>query len=99
MSAQEEMPVGNQNDRDKAPSRGLVKETARDIGKDFVGGTKTTLKWALGGAIVGALVVGGVGFWLLGMKGLGIGVLIGAVLGAIVGGGAYLWWLSLSPFD
>ena len=106
MSAEEEMPEGNQTDRVEAPNRrfvkearGLVKETARDIGKDLVGGTKTTLKWALGGAIVGALVVGGVGLWLLGMKGLGIGVLIGAGIGAIVGGGVYLWWLSLSPFD
>ena len=80
-------------------SEGFAQDTAREVGKDLVSGTKKILKWALGGAIVGALVVGGVGFWLLGMKGLGIGVLIGAVIGAIVGGGVYLWWLSLSPFD
>ena len=99
MSAEEKMSEGTQTDQAEAPNRGFVKETARDIGRDFVGGTKTTLKWALCGAILGALLVGGVGFWLLGMKGLGIGALIGAVIGAIVGGGGYLWWLSLSPFD
>ena len=92
MSAEEE----NQNDRRDAPSRGFVEEIATDVGKDLVSGTKTILKWALGGAIVGALVVGGVGFWLFGMKVLGIGGLIGAVIGAIVGGAMYLWWLS--PF-
>ncbi len=97
MSAEEEMPEGNQIDQEKAPSCGFVEEIARDLGKDLASGTKTTLKWALGGAIVGALAVGGAGFWLLGIKVLGISALIGAVIGAIAGGGMYLWWLS--PFD
>jgi uncharacterized protein YcfJ len=93
---EEHTEVSPQSPKD-SKSEGFVQETAREVGKDLVSGTKKMLKWALGGSIVGALVVGGIGVRLLGMEVLAISALIGAVIGAIAGGGMYLWWLS--PFD
>ncbi|MEM8885560.1 MAG: hypothetical protein AAGD14_15955 [Planctomycetota bacterium] len=55
-----------------------------------VEGAKSSLRWALGGAIVGALVLGVAGAWFAGVTGLGIGAAVGAVLGGI---GA--WWFYL----
>ncbi len=72
----------------------FLTDTALEIVKAIARETKTLLQWALGGAIVGALVVGGVGFWLVGMEGLGIGALIGTGVGAIAGGGIYLWFFT-----
>jgi len=94
MSAEAETPEGNQTAPKKDQSPGFMEEMARDVGKDLASETKTTLKWALGGAIVGALIIGGIGFWLLGMKVLGVSALIGAVIGAIAGGWIYLWWFD-----
>ena len=80
----------NQSDQVEVSESGLVKDVALDVGKGLLSETKITLKWALVGAFIGALIVGGAGFWFLGLKGLG--ALIGAVIGAIAGGGLYLWW-------
>ena len=82
------MSEENQSDQVEVSESGLVKDVALDVGKGLLSETKITLKWAL----VGALIVGGAGFWFLGLKGLGMGALIGAVIGAIAGGGLYLWW-------
>jgi hypothetical protein len=86
------MSEDNQSDQVEASKSGLVKDVALDVGKGLLSETKITLKWALVGAFIGALIVGGAGFWFLGLKGLGMGALIGAVIGAIAGGGLYLWW-------
>lgn len=77
---------------------GFVKEVARDVGKEFVSETKETLKWALGGAIVGALILGGVGAKYFGLPGLGWGALAGSVVGAVAGALLYIW-IGSTMFD
>jgi uncharacterized protein YcfJ len=74
----------------KNPGTGeSIKELGRDIGKDLLRETATTLKWALGGAVVGAVVLGGLGLWKFGLTGLGIGAVAGAVVGGAIGFWAY----------
>lgn len=81
----------------KEPEAGneLLKSAVRETGKELVSEFKTTLLWALGGAVIGALALGGAGYWLLAMKGVGMGALAGAVAGAIAGGWVYLKGSSL----
>ena len=52
----------------------------------LVEGTQASVKWTLGGARVGMVVVGALGVFLFGWTGL----LIGAVAGALIGGLASL---------
>lgn len=94
---QEHNQVSQPGQPDPKPE-GFVKEVARDVGKEFVSETKVTLKWALGGAIVGALILGGVGAKYLGLAGLGWGALAGAVVGSIAGALIYITTLG-NPFD
>jgi len=70
-------------------SKGFVREVGRDVGKHLLRETGTTIKWAFGGAVVGAIIVGGVGFWKFGVTGLWIGAVAGALLGGAMGGWAY----------
>lgn len=72
---------------EQSGKKGFIKELGRDVGKDLLRETVTTLKWAMGGAIVGAVALGGIGFWKFGTTGLAIG----AVAGAVVGGAAGFW--------
>lgn len=65
---------------------------AREVGKGIVEEGKSTLRWVLGSALVGALLVGGAGAWFFGMDALLYGAAIGAVIGAL---GAL--WLSAGP--
>jgi len=90
MKEDEERSKGSQEPKEDIQSEGFVKETAREVGKELISQSKLTLKWALGGAVVGALALGGVGFWFLGMSGLGVGALIGGVLGGFLGGWLYM---------
>ena len=90
MKEDQERSKGSPGSREDMRAEGFVKETAREVGKELFNQSKLTLKWALGGAVVGALALGGVGFWFLGLSGLGVGALIGAVLGGFVGGWLYL---------
>lgn len=83
------------NSAPKPNSEGLVKETAREIGKGLVGEIKNILMWGLGGAILGALVLGGFGFAKFGQTGLGIGAVAGGVIGAVLGAGVYIKGSSL----
>jgi hypothetical protein len=53
---------------------------------------RSSVKWILGGALVGAVVVGVVGMVLFGWTGLAIGAVAGAVGGGI---GAWLFYLSI----
>ena len=72
----------------------------KTFAKEVLSGLKeearTSLRWAIGGAIVGAVVLGGIGLIIFGLKGL----LIGAGLGAVVGGvGLSLLYLNIqSPW-
>ena len=66
-------------------SEGFIK----GVGKELLRETGTTIKWAVGGAVFGAIVVGGLGLWKYGVTGLGIGAVAGAVIGGAVGGWAY----------
>lgn len=61
---------------------------ARAVGKELVRETGRSLRWGGAGAVVGAVGLGGVGFYLLGLKGLAIGACAGAVLGGL----AALWF-------
>ena len=90
MKEDEERSKGSPGPQEDIQSEGFVKETAREVGKELISQSKLTLKWALGGAVIGALALGGVGFWFLGISGLGFGALIGAVLGGFLGGWLYM---------
>ena len=69
---------------------------AKEVGKGLLHEGKNTVKWGLGGALLGAAVLGGAGWFKFGFK-LG---LIGAGVGAIVGGiGASWCYLSASSFS
>jgi hypothetical protein len=66
-------------------SEGFIK----DVGKELLRDIGTTIKWAIGGAFFGAIVLGGFGLWKFGVIGLGIGAIVGAVIGGATGGWAY----------
>jgi hypothetical protein len=68
---------------------GFIKEIGRDVGTDLVRETGTTIKWAVGGALIGAVVLGGLGLWKFGVTGLAIGAISGGVVGGVVGGWFY----------
>ena len=70
-------------------SEGFIKELGRDVGKGLLQEAGTTIKWAVGGAIFGAIVVGGLGLWKFGVTGLGIRAVAGAVIGGAIGGWTY----------
>jgi hypothetical protein len=57
--------------------------------QDLVHETGTTIKWAVGGALIGAVVLGGLGFWKFGVTGLAIGAIAGGVVGGVIGGWFY----------
>ncbi len=65
----------------KSGTEGFIKEVGRDVGKDLLRETGTTIKWALGGAFLGAVVLGGLGFWKFGVTGLAIGAIITPKIG------------------
>ena len=73
----------------KSGAVGFIKEIGQEVGQDLVQETGTTIKWAVGGALIGAVVLGGLGFWKLGVTGLAIGAIAGGVVGGVVGGWFY----------
>lgn len=75
--------------QEKSVKEKFIKELGRDIGKDLLCETGTTIKWTLGGALVGAAVLGGLGFWKFGVTGLAIGAVAGAIVGGAIGFWAY----------
>ena len=92
------MTTENQNHRDAETSRGtqkksgivgFIKDIGREAGTDLVSETGTTIKWAMGGALIGAAVLGGIGFWKFGVTGLAIGAIAGGVVGGVAGGWFY----------
>ena len=73
----------------KSETTGFIKEIGQDAGTDLLHETGTTIKWAVGGALIGAAVLGGLGFWKFGVIGLAIGAIAGGVVGGVVGGWFY----------
>ena len=73
----------------KSGTMEFIKEIGREAGTDLVHETGTTIKWAMGGALVGAVVLGGLGFWKFGVSGLAIGAIAGGIVGGVVGGWFY----------
>ena len=73
----------------KSGTTGFIKEIGRDVGTDLLHETRTTIKWAVGGALIGAAVLGGLGFWKFGVTGLAIGSIAGGVVGGVIGGWFY----------
>ena len=61
-----------------------------DVGKGLLDDLALSLRWALWGGIIGALPLGGAGFWYFSWAGLGYGMLAGAVIGSV---GAWLLYL------
>ena len=43
----------------KSGTTGFIKEIGRDVGTDLLHETGATIKWAVGGALIGAAVLGG----------------------------------------
>lgn len=61
------------------PRQGFGREVLRGVAKE----AGVTLKWAAGGAVSGAGLLGGIGLAMFGFTGLGIGALVGAVVGGV----------------
>ncbi len=70
-------------EQDPAKQKTFAKEVLSGLKED----ARSSLRWAIGGAIAGAVVLGGIGLILFGLKGL----LIGAGLGGAVGGIGVSW--------
>lgn len=64
-------------------SEGFAQEVIRETSKGLLKEAAVTLKWGLSGAVGGAVLLGGVGFWKYGSTGLWIGALAGALVGGI----------------
>ena len=79
----------SQRSQKKTGIVGFIKEIGREAGTDLVHETGTTIKWAMGGALIGAVVLGGLGFWKFGVTGLAIGAIAGGVVGGVIGGWFY----------
>ena len=68
---------------------GFIKEFVREAGEDLVSETGETIKSAVGGALIGAVFLGGSGFWKFGVTGLVFGAIVGGVVGGVVGAWIY----------
>ena len=88
-------PGRRAEERAPAKPEGFGKELARDVSKGLLKETGVTLKWGLWGAVLGAIVLGGVGAWYFSAAGLVVGALAGALLGGIAGVVVYIQGSSL----
>jgi len=85
--------MSDQPDDTSSQPESLAKETAKEVGKELLKEGKTTVKWGFWGAVVGAVALGGAGWFKFGTT-MG---LIGAGVGAVVGGiGAAWFYISAS---
>ncbi len=84
------MSESEEPDSTKNPS--LAKEVGSEVKKGLVKEARNTLKWGLGGAIAGGLVLGILGLVKFGVTGLWIGAIAGALIGGI---GAVFFYLSV----
>lgn len=76
-----------ETDKAESPNPGIL----GTIGRSIAEGARNSLRWAAVGAIIGALLLGGLGGYYFGWSGLGVGLLAGAVIGALV-----FWWLFMT---
>jgi len=86
------MKPEHQPDNHSAPETREKSETGeiiKDVGKDLLRETATTIKWGIGGALIGAVILGALGFWKFGEVGLVVGAIAGAILGGAAGFLAY----------
>ena len=83
------------NSESESPA-GIAKEVGREVSKGLLQEAGTTLKWGFGGALIGAMALGGIGVWKFGLTGLWIGALVGAVLGGLGGVVVYIQGSSLT---
>lgn len=65
----------------------LAREVAQGLKAEF----RTSLRWALRGAGVGAVLLGAAGFWFFGPTGLALGAGVGAMAGGLA-----VWLFLLS---
>ena len=65
-----------------------VTQAAKDVTKGLVGDFVALLKWTLAGAIVGAVLFGGAGWYLLSLD----FAMYATGAGALIGGGATAWF-------
>jgi hypothetical protein len=85
--------MSNEPQNTPPDSESFAKETAKEAGKGLLKEGKATVKWGLWGAVVGAVALGGTGWFKFGTT-MG---LIGAGVGAVVGGiGAAWFYISAS---
>jgi hypothetical protein len=70
---------------DRRSSGNALTRGARAVGGFILAEAKMWLQWTLGGAIVGAIGLGGTGFYLGGLTGLMWGAGAGVVVGGLVG--------------
>jgi len=79
-------PKSTESDSSKTEieqSEGLAKEVIRQTSKGLLKEAAVTLRWGLSGAVAGAALLGGIGFWKFGVTGLWIGAVAGALIGGV----------------
>jgi hypothetical protein len=75
------------SDQDKVEPPSFGNEVKGELKKE----AKAWLKWAFVGAAIGATLLGGFGFFVLGFSGLLGGAALGAIIGAL---GFWLFYLN-----
>ena len=79
---------------DKPKPKSMVRELGSELGRSIIEEGRSWLRWALGGAAVGAVAGGGLGFYYFGSEALLIGAGVGAVIGCL--GALYLNYAASS---
>lgn len=80
-------------ENEKPEETSLLRAFGRGLGQEVATEARTWLLWAVCGAVVGAVLLGGAGLYLFGLQGLGIGLIAGIILGGIV---SWLFYLFAS---
>lgn len=71
----------------------LLREIGTELKEELKDEVSTWFRWALGGAVVGSIILGGFGIYVAGFSGF----LVGAVAGALIGGiGAWIFYILVS---
>ena len=69
----------NQHDRDESRPESFTRGLGKAMGQE----ARSWLRWTLRGAVVGAIVLGGVGCWFFSLTGLWLGAGVGAIGGGL----------------
>ena len=102
MKRQSELPDPDRSEhsptgREEPEQAGFLKSLGREVGRGLIKEAGATLKWGIGGAIVGAAAIGALGLVKFGLTGGGIGAVAGAVIGGI--GAVYVYTTASSFTD